>query len=155
MFTKEEKKELRVEFWNQFKHYSTGRRNKLGMKGKWMLENTGIRQVNLKFEFNTEFAWSGVAIDTRNLDKRIDLWEKFESLKAILEQECTEHPLIWEFDYKLAGSKSISLIYAKMEDVSVYNKTCWKQVSNFLFNTMLPLERILVEYVDFIKPDNT
>ena len=153
MFSKEEKKELRTEFWNRFKHYSTKRRNKLGIKGKWMLENTGIKQVKLKFEFNTEVAWSGISINTRNLDKRIDLWEKFESLKTVLEQEC-EHPLIWEFDYKLIGDKSISLIYSQMEAVNIYDKTCWRQVSNFLYTTMLPLERILVEYTDFIKPNN-
>ena len=150
MLSVEEKKELRVLFWQQFKVYSNKRRLKLKNPGKWLMNDTGIKQVNLKFDFTDEVALTGIDVVTRNLDKRIFLWEKLVGLKNILEEK-VPYPLTWEFDYLLPENKSISRTYCIMNNVSVYEKTCWKQVFQFLFDGMYPMEQIIVEYKDYFK----
>ena len=95
MFSKEEAKKLREEFWDQFKHISAGKRTRKKMPGYWMLDHTGIKALNLRFHVDREVAQVGIDLETRNMDKRIELYEKLESLKKLLE-EAMESPLKWE-----------------------------------------------------------
>lgn len=150
MYSKEEKKNLRSGFWSQFKTYSNKKKLRAGKPGKWIMEATGIKQLKLKFHFDTEMAWAGIEIDTRNLDKRIDLFDKFEKLKTILENAVPE-PLIWELEAEVTDSKTVSRIFAKKSSINIYDKTCWKEVNNFLYSIMAPIEDVYREYYDFLK----
>lgn len=150
MYSKEEKKSLRIEFWQKFKVYSNKRRLRLKNPGGWLMDNTEIKQLNLKFDFTETEALVAIDIDTKNLDKRILLWEKLEGLKAIIVEKIPDN-VVWEFDYSISESKTISRIYVKLTDVSIYNKTCWKQVFSFFFANMYPLEQIVIEYKDYFK----
>ena len=71
MYTKEEAKNLRRQFWDSFKTWSGRKRTKKGKKGKWLMNNTGIRHLKLKFHFDEECALVALEIDTRNLEKKI------------------------------------------------------------------------------------
>lgn len=150
MYSKEEKKNLRSGFWTQFKTFSNKRNLKAGKPGKWIMEATGIKQLKLKFHFDTEIAWTGIEIDTRNLDKRIELFDKFEKLKTILDDAVPE-PLIWDLEVKVTELKTVSRIYAVKKDVNIYDKSCWKIVNSFLYSIMAPIEDVYREYYDFLK----
>ena len=86
MFSKEESKQLREEFWDQFKTLSIGRRKAKGLPGDWILTNTGVKALNLRFHVDREVAQVGIDLETRNMDKRIELFEKLESVKKMLER---------------------------------------------------------------------
>ena len=77
MFTKNEAKLLRQEFWTSFgKSFPT----------EWVLYNTNVKGLSFKFHFDTKKAL--VALDLEDdLDNRINYWEKLESLKSILRDE--------------------------------------------------------------------
>ena len=76
MFSKEEAKQLREDFWDSFKSMSSGRRARKKLPGNWMLSQTGIKALNLRFHVNREVAQVGIDLETRNMDKRIELFEK-------------------------------------------------------------------------------
>ena len=75
MFSREESKKIRQEFWTSF-----GKRN----DRKWMLYDTKMKEINLKFHFDTKIASLGFVIDTEDEDFKTYYFEKFESLKTIL-----------------------------------------------------------------------
>ncbi|HBH49664.1 MAG TPA: hypothetical protein DDX98_13540 [Bacteroidales bacterium] len=150
MFTREEKKQLRMEYWNRFKTYSNRRKLKKNKPGKWIMEETGIKQLKLKFHFDETHAWAGIEIDTRNLDKRIELFDKLEKLKSVLTNRLP-HQLHWELEKAKTENKSVSRIFAELADVNIYHRQCWKQVNDFLYEVMDPIEDIFKEYFDFIK----
>lgn len=150
MLSIEEKKNLRIEFWSKFKAYSNNRKLKAGKSGKWITDKTGIKQLKLKFHIDEEHAWAGIEIDSRNLDKRIDLFDKLEKLKTIL-TNAVPFDLKWELEEKITDKKSVSRIYAQLNNVSIYNKAIWKEASNFLYRVMDPIEDIFREYFDFLK----
>lgn len=150
MFTFEEKKELRKLFWNKFKTYSNKRKLKAGKSGKWIMDNTGIKQLKLKFDFDEEHAWAGLEIDSNNLDKRIDLFDKLEKLKSIL-TEAVPNELFWELEQEKSPNKTVSRVYACINGVNIYNQNNWREVFQFLYNTMDPIEDVFLEYFDFIK----
>jgi hypothetical protein len=150
MYSKEESKKIRLQFWNRFKAWSGRKRNKLGMKGKWLLNDTGIKQLKLKLHFDENKAQAGIEIDTRNLDKRIEIWEKMESLKVLLMRKVS-FPLTWEFDYPLENGKTVSRVYDQLNEVNIYDPACWKKVNEFLFSRMIIFEAFFLEYKDFLK----
>ncbi|QQS51186.1 MAG: DUF4268 domain-containing protein [Bacteroidota bacterium] len=150
MYSSEEKKQIRQNFWDQFKAFSNKRKLRAGKKGKWILDQTGISQLKLKFHFDEIQAWAGLEIDTRNLDKRIELYEKLEQLKSIL-QKAVPFELQWKLETEKMPGKTVSRVFMLKEGVNIYNQDCWREVSVFLYEAMAPLEEVFVEYADFIK----
>lgn len=150
MYSIEEKKSIRKNYWSQFKIYSNKRKLKAKKPGKWIMDNTSLKPLKLKFHFDTETAWAGIEIDTKSLDQRIDLFDKFEKLKSILESSIPTG-LIWELEEEITDSKSVSRIYANKNNVNIYDKDCWNEVNKFLYEVMDPIEDVFREYLDFIK----
>jgi len=150
MYTKEEEKIIRKEFWDRFERYSTIRRRQKGLPARWIMNKTGIRQLKLKFEFTTDYASVGIDIETRNTDRRIELYGKLEELKKVLE-EYSGKSFNWELEYILPNGKSISRIFIELPGVSIYNKDSWDQVFPFFFKNMMKIEKFYDEYRDVLK----
>ncbi len=146
MFTKEEEKKLRVEFWSQFEDYCRHR----GRKRKWMMQDTGIKPVNLKFDVDRERALVGVDIVSRDLERRIYYYEKFESLKTMVAGVLGED-VIWDLEYSVAPGKEIARIYTVLPDVDIYQKKTWERIWGFFYEKMTALEDLYVEFKDFIR----
>ena len=150
MFSKEEAKAQREEFWDTFKKMSARRRSSSGLPGNWILTQTGIRALNLKFHVDRKVAQVGIDLETRNMDKRIELYEKLESLKKLLE-ESMGSPMNWELDYIRENGKSVSRIYVEEDEVDIYEKSTWSKAHQFMYDNMLKLESFFHEYRDYLK----
>ncbi len=140
MFSKEESKKIRQEFWTNFgKEYPR----------KWLLYNTKIKDVTLKFTFTTKKAQ--VSIDIEPFDDLIKqyYYDKFISLKNIIATEYLED-VILDDQYELDNGKIISRVYVEKHKVSIHNKKHWEEVMVFLSNKMEKLEEFFLEYKDFI-----
>jgi hypothetical protein len=150
MFTKEESKQLRLGFWDRFERISSRKRIKDHKDPKWIMNDTGIRQLKLKFHFDEQLATVGIDVETRNIDKRIEIFGKLERLKSRLENALGE-PLIWELDYLLPSGKSVSRAFLKMENVTIYEKADWDKVIRFFYEKMSAIEEVFVEFKDYLK----
>ena len=150
MFSKEEAKILRAEFWDSFKQLSAARRTRKKLPGNWILTQTGIKALNLRFHVDRKVAQVGIDLETRNMDKRIELFEKLESLRKLLE-DSMECPMNWELDYIRENGKSVSRIYVQLEGVDIYNRDSWRKTHQFMYENMMKLESFYNEYRDFIK----
>ena len=150
MFSKEEAKKLREEFWDQFKELSARRRARKRLPGNWMLTQTGIKALNLRFHVDREVAQVGIDLETRNMDKRIELYEKLESLKKLLE-EAMEAPMNWDLEYIRENGKSVSRIYLQKENIDIYDKETWSRAHQFMYENMMKLELFYREYSDYLK----
>ena len=141
MFSKEESRLIRQEFWTSF-----GK----SFPRKWLLYNTKIKGLSFKFHFDTKKAL--VALDLEDdLDNRINCWEKLLALKSILLDEYLPNA-IFEEEYYLENGKEISRIYVPLEQkVSIHNKNTWQQTMEFFNKNMLLFETFFEEYKDIIK----
>ena len=113
MYSKEEAKVLREEFWNQFKTMSKQRRVRKKLPGDWLLAHTGVKALNLRFHVDRKVAQVGIDLETRNMDKRLELFEKLESVKKLME-EAMGQPMIWDLEYIRENGKSVSRIYLQI-----------------------------------------
>ena len=141
MFSKEESRLLRQEFWTSF-----GK----SFPRKWILYNTKLKGFSFKFYFDTKIAL--VALDLEDdLENRIKYWEKLVALKSILHNEYLPNAQ-FEDTYILDNQKEISRIYCLLNArVSIHNKATWQQVMVFFNDTMLRFEAFFLEYKDIIE----
>jgi len=141
MFSKEESRQLRQEFWTSF-----GK----SFPRKWILYDTKIKGVSFKFHFDTKSAL--VALDIQDdLEQRITQWEKLLSLKSILIDDYLSE-VVFEEEYVLDNGKEISRIYLPLEKkVSIHNKNSWQDVMVFFNATMDKFETFFVDFEDILK----
>lgn len=150
MFSKEEEKELRVEFWNSFQDFTNKRRRKTGGSGKWILDKTGINSLNLRFHFDRKEAIVGIDLETKSLDKRIEFFEKLETVKKQINKALGEETK-WELEYIRENKKAISRVYTSIDKVDVLDKETWNRVNMFFFDRMAALQDFFEEYRDYLK----
>ncbi len=150
MYSKEEAKALREEFWGSFRTLSARRRIRKKLPGNWLLTHTGIKALNLRFHVDREVAQVGIDLETRNMDKRLELYDKIESVKKILE-EAMQEPMIWEIDYMRENGKSVSRVYQEKKGVDIYDRETWPAAHQFMYEKMMRLEAFYREYRDFFK----
>lgn len=134
MFSKDEAKQLRQDFWIAF-----GK----SFPRKWILYDTKIKDFSLKFHFDTTMAMVSMDIENKDLEKRIALWEKLISLKSELESDYVPGVVFEEYTF-LDNQREISRIYIKKENVSIHNKKTWQE-------TMLFLEEHMQKFEAFFK----
>lgn len=150
MYSREEAKELRVTFWKQFQDFTNKRRKNKGRTGKWILDKTGINALNLRFHFDEQTALVGIDIETRNLDKRLEMYEKLESTRSQINKALGENAT-WELEYIRENNKAVSRIYTSIEEVSILESQTWNRVNMFFFDRMTALEDYFLEYKDYLR----
>jgi len=141
MFSKEESRLLREEFWTSF-----GK----SFPRKWLLYNTKIKGLSFKFYFDTKKAFVSLDLED-DLENRINYWEKLQSLQSILRDEYLPE-VIFEEEFYLENGKEISRIYVPLEQkVSIHNKNTWQETMVFFNIHMNLFEAFFEEYKDIIK----
>jgi hypothetical protein len=142
LFSKEESRLLRQEFWTSFgKSFPT----------KWLLYDTKIKGFSFKFHFDTTAAL--IALDLEDhLENRINCWEKLVTLKGILQRDYLAD-VIYKENYILENGKEISRIYLPLQQkVTIHNKNTWRDVMEFFNKNMSLFEAFFEDYKAVIEP---
>ena len=141
MFSKEESRLIRQEFWTSF-----GK----SFPRKWILYNTKIKGFSFKFYFDTKKAFVSLDLED-DLENRVNCWEKLLALKSILLDEYLPDA-IYEEEFYLDNGKEISRIYIPLnQKVSIHNKNTWRDAMEFFNQKMTLFEAFFEEYRDIIK----
>ncbi|UJH91457.1 DUF4268 domain-containing protein [Antarcticibacterium sp. 1MA-6-2] len=140
MFSREESKKIREEFWTSFgKEFPR----------KWILYNTQIKDLQLKFTFTNQAARVSLDLTSNDEILRAYYFEKLLSLKNILLTEYLPDAEFLEIN-TLPEGKVISTIFVELKKVNIHNKKDWPPVMEFLEDRMNLLEKFFLEYSDFI-----
>lgn len=141
MFSREASKKLRQDFWTSFgKSYPR----------KWILYNTRIKGLYFKFHFDTRRTMVSLDIEDHNLENRIELWIKLQSLQAIILNEYLPDA-IYEETCFLENGKEISRIYVLKKNVSIHDKATWYETMKFLNEHMVAFEEFFKVYKEAIE----
>lgn len=141
MFSKEESKKLRQQFWTSFG---------IVYRTRWILYDTKQKELQLKFTFNRKFAQ--VSLDVIDPDElvRAYYFEKLLSLKRIITNDYLPDA-VFEEHYELPEGKVISRLYVQLDGVNIHKRQQWPEVMKFLNEHMLQLEAFFKEYRDFLS----
>ena len=136
MFSKEESKRLRQDFWIAFgKSYPR----------KWILYDTKIKGLALKFHFDLKNAMVSIDVEHHNLETRMILWDKLLSLQSILTDDFIPEAQFID-SFILVNQKEISRVYVEKNGVSIHNKNTWRETMQFFNDNMLQFEAFFLQY---------
>lgn len=135
MYSKVEVKALRQLFWTSF-----GK----SFPRKWTLYNTKIKGLEFKFHFDKKSAMVCLDIDD-TIERRLELWEKIQSLQAILLENYLPNALFEEI-YYIDQDKDISRVFVLLEGVSINNNNTWQQTMEFLSLSMNQFESFFEDF---------
>lgn len=140
MFSKEESKKIRQEFWIAFgKSYPR----------KWILYHTQIKGLVFRFHFDLKKALVCMDVEHTDLESRISLWEKVVSLKSILKEDFLSDAIFEDY-FILEQGKEISRVYVILDQVSIHNKNTWQETMVFFSRKMDLFERFFQDYKDVL-----
>ena len=104
MYSKDELKNLKLEFWESFAAYCEVQPYLRGRKKMWTLYDTKVKGVELKFDISRNGAYVILEVNHRSEELRLEMYERLTWYKEMLEQ----HP-----DLYLIASGGVS----SMEDI--------------------------------------
>jgi hypothetical protein len=153
MYSKEEAKKIRLQFWEHF-----GKRCEIHpllyeRRKKWMLHRTKIPGVALRFEADRTSAKVILELSQRNEDKRLKAFEILQNYKVILEDGFPDG-LSWEFFYEREDSgQEVARIYTPMANANLFRQNQWSDIFNFFIENMIRLEENFLQIRDILKEE--
>lgn len=150
MYSKEEKKQLIINFWLGFNLYCSRMQYLSEKRKKWLLHRTGVNNVQLKFEPGSDRVCVILEILHKNETVRLEMYEKIEQYKAILE-DGFETPVIWDFAYVRELGQEVCRIYTELKNVNLYRQSDWEQMYHFMAENMFVMECNFIEIRDLLR----
>ena len=153
MYSREEIKQLRKDFWTMFGKRCEVHPQLMHKKRKWILHQTKISNVALKFEVGRKNAQVMIEITHRRETRRLEAFETIEKYKVLLE-EGFEEGLTWDFCFMREDSyQEVCRIYHSLEGVDLHRQHQWPDIYNYFIEAMIKLESNFLEIRDLVKEE--
>ena len=150
MYNKEESKQLRLDFWNEFGVYSKSLDYLKPQRGRWMMYYTGIKDVVLKFDVERHVVRVVLEVKHRREVHRIDIYEQLVKYKPIIEDVFGEG-LVWDYTYTTASGNEVCRLYVEKDNFDFHKREHWKDMFAFMGDKMMLLEKAFKEVKDFLE----
>lgn len=149
MYNKEEAKQLRIDFWNDFAIYSKQLDYLKPQRGRWMMYYTGIKHVVLKFDVERHVIRVALELNHRREVHRLEVYEQLEKYKAIINEAFGEG-LIWDYVYTTSSGNEVCRLYVESDAFDFHKREHWKSMFVFMGDNMIKLEEAFKDIKDFI-----
>lgn len=145
MYSKDEEKQLKIEFWGTLNEQLELERGLHANKVNWMNFNTKIKQLFFRMEADREVA--SLCIDLQFLDDgiRAIYYEQFTEFQKIL-NERLEGEMNWQEHFAHSNGKTISRISVNLKGADLYKKEDWPAMHAFLKSNFINLENFWAEF---------
>ena len=139
MYSKQEAAQLKQAFWTAFGQYMSPVLSADGIPVHWVNYKTGEKDIYFRLHADNRHA--SVAITLTHKDAGIQqlYFEQFAQLKKML-HEALHNEWIWQLHTHDAQGKCISLIYDRLEGVSILRKEHWPSIISFLKPRIIALD---------------
>ena len=152
MYSKDETKLLINEFWIVFARRYEIVPELRHRKRKWVLYDTGLRGIDLKFDITRAEALVMIEINNKEETRRLEIFEAMLKYKKFLEEGFVK-PLTWEFCFIRESGQEVCRIYTSLLNVDFHRQTQWPDIYNFLIDNMLILENNFMEIRDVLEAE--
>jgi hypothetical protein len=152
MYSKDEAKLLREEFWVVFARRCEFVPVLLHKKKKWVLYDTGLSGVDLKFDVTHSEAIVMIEINSRLENRRLEIFEALLKYRKFIE-EGFDHPLEWDICFTRESGQEVCRIYTSLSNVDFHRQNQWPDIFNFLIDNMFILGNNLMELKDILESE--
>ena len=152
MYSKDEAKLLRKEFWIVFARRCEIVPELQHKKKKWVLYDTGLAGIDLKFEVTRAEALVMIEINNRLENRRLEIFEAMQKYRNLLESGFSQ-PLEWDICFVRESGQEVCRIYTSLPNVDFHRQNQWPDIFNFLIDNMLILENNFLEIKDVLEAE--
>lgn len=150
MYSKDELKQLKLEFWESFAAFCEVQPFLRGRKKIWTLYDTKVKGVELKFDANRQGAYVILEVNHRREDLRLEMFEKLTWYKEALERDFPDG-LIWDICFVRETGKEVARIYTRKEGIDLHRRQDWGIFFTFMVRQMYLLERNFMEIAEYLR----
>ena len=152
MYSKDEAKLLSKEFWIVFARRCGIVPELRYKKKKWVLYDTGLSGIDLKFEVNRHEAVVMIEINSRLENRRLEVFDTLQNYRLLIEEGFAE-PLTWDYCYRKENGEEVCRIYTSLSNVDFYRQNQWPDIFNFMIDNMLILETNFMDIKDGLEAE--
>ena len=140
MYSKDEASKLKEAFWTTFGQYIALQPSAEGLKINWINYRTGIKYLNFKMFADGHLAFIAIELSHPDPGMQELLFEHFKSLRKILTGYLNEE---WQWELHLTDEnyKTVSRIYIRLSEVSIFRKEDWPALISFFKPRITALDK--------------
>lgn len=150
MYSKDELKNLKLEFWESFAAFCEVQPYLRGRKKTWVLYDTKVKGVELKFDATREGAFVILEVNHRSEEARLEMFERLTWYKDTLEMDFLEG-LIWDICFVRDTGKQVARIYTSKSGIDFHRRQDWGEFFSFMASQMYLLERNFMSIAEYLR----
>lgn len=150
MFSKEEIKNFRQDFWTAFGTIMKQKRSAGGYRVNWVNYRTGVKGVAIRLLCDTKNAFVCLDFDYPDDEIRELHWQQIEELKTMFSSIVADN-WMWEPFFERENGQEVGRIYTRIDNVSIYKKETWPEAFAFMKKNLIPLEEFWCEFSELFK----
>ncbi|MEI3118535.1 MAG: DUF4268 domain-containing protein [Parabacteroides johnsonii] len=150
MYSKDELKNLKLEFWESFAAFCEVQPYLRGRKKIWTLYDTKVKGVELKFDATREGAFVILEVNHKGEEARLEMFERLTWYKDTLETDFPEG-LTWDICFVRDTGKQVARIYTSKSGIDFHRRQDWGDFFSFMASQMYLLERNFMSIAEYLR----
>lgn len=150
MYSKDELKNLKLEFWESFAAFCEVQPYLRGRKKIWTLYDTKVKGVELKFDATRKGAFVILEVNHRGEEARLEMFERLTWYKDTLETDFPEG-LTWDICFVRDTGKQVARIYTSKSGIDFHRRQDWGEFFSFMASQMYLLERNFMSIAEYLR----
>ena len=150
MYSKDELKNLKLEFWESFAAFCEVQPYLRGRKKIWTLYDTKVKGVELKFDATREGAFVILEVNHRGEEARLEMFERLTWYKDTLETDFPEG-LTLDICFVRDTGKQVARIYTSKSGIDFHRRQDWGEFFSFMASQMYLLERNFMSIAEYLR----
>ncbi|MEJ6590104.1 MAG: DUF4268 domain-containing protein [Crocinitomicaceae bacterium] len=149
MYSKEEKRDLNIQFWDGFNEYMKKSKSSASRRLNWLSYPTNVKDTYLRLHCNDATSALRFDIQFKDKDIRVIFWEQLQELKSLLTSHVNS-PSDWIEQLEDSEGRTISRIQWESSEWSLYQKNDWKKIYKFFKDRLIEFDHFYQEYKEIL-----
>jgi hypothetical protein len=150
MYSKAELKQLQIDFWEGFGSYCRFKKAFKHRKGKFILYDTKVKGVEMKFDVNKEGAFVILEFNARSKEEQKERYEQFETYRYILDAAFPEGQT-WLPRHERESGEIVARVYLYKSGLNFHKREDWVALYEFMADNMQRMENAFEEIREYIN----
>lgn len=150
MYSKDELKKLKIEFWESFSAYCEVQPYLRGRHKIWTMYNTKVKGVELKFDVSRDGVAVVLEVNHRQEERRLEMYEKLTWYKENLEKDFPDG-LTWDVCYTREKGNQVARIYCRKTGIDFHRRADWGEFFSYMARQMFLLERNFMKIAAYVR----
>ena len=149
MFSKEEKREMNIEFWNGFKQYMKSYKSSALPRVNWLSYPTNLKHTYLRLHCDDKCCALFYDIQFKDKEIKALFWEQLQELKPLFTKN-ESYTSTWHQYFETENGLNISRIEWATYEWSFSRKKDWRKIYRFLKDRLIEFDAVYQEYKEIL-----